>query len=207
MHRAYHSQQRSPGGGSRAKRWSAHGRGGCNRQPDGYAEGVKLEVGDVVVYAPLGVGRVALREKRLVDGAEREIVVLDLANDLSVTLQVENAHELLRPVLGEAGLKRVQETLREDGVWSAEVWSTRLKDAEAKLRRGDPLELAEILRDGAWRERTLTAKGTPTQLSTSEKGLCRKARELLSGEIGFARGLDPTVAEAWIDEQLALGGA
>ncbi len=179
----------------------------CNRQPDGYAWSVKLEVGDVVVYAPLGVGRVSLREKRLVDGMEREIVVLDLANDLSVTLLVENAHELLRPVLGEAGLKRVQETLQEDGVWSAEVWSTRLKDAEAKLRRGDPLELAEILRDGAWRERTLTAKGTPTQLSTSEKGLCRKARELLSGEIGFARGLDPTVAEAWIDEQLAVGGA
>jgi CarD family transcriptional regulator len=167
---------------------------------------VKLEVGDVVVYAPLGVGRVALRETRLVHGVEREVIVLDLANDLSVTLLVENAHELLRPVLGEAGLRRVQETLQESGVWSAEVWSTRLKDAEAKLRRGDPLELAEILRDGAWRERTFTAKGTPTQLSTSEKGLCKKARELLSGEIGFARGLDPTVAEAWIDEQLALGG-
>ena len=108
---------------------------------------MKLEVGDVVVYAPLGVGRVATREKRLVDGMEREVIVLDLANDLSVTLFVENAHELLRPVLGEAGLRRVQETLQEDGVWSAEVWSTRLKDAEAKLRRGDPLELAEILRD------------------------------------------------------------
>jgi len=36
----------------------------------------------------------------------------------------------------------------------------RLKQVQAKLRGGDPLELAEIVRDGARRERRLTANGT-----------------------------------------------
>jgi len=167
-----------------------------------YAEGVKLAVGDVVVYPAHGAGRVAAREKRLVLGAEQEVVVLELADGLSVTLPMQLARELLRPLVSEAGLRGVQETLREDGALSGDVWLKRLKQVQAKLRGGDPLELAEIVRDGARRERTPTANGTNSKLSTSEKGLCVKARKLLSGEIGLARGLDRAEVDAWIDEQL-----
>jgi RNA polymerase-interacting CarD/CdnL/TRCF family regulator len=67
---------------------------------------------------------------------------------------------------------------------------------------GDPLRLAEIVRDGALRERTLLAKGNGAQLSPGEKEICLKARRLLSGEIGLARGLEPLEADAWIDRQL-----
>ena len=121
---------------------------------------------------------------------------------LSVTLPVQLARELLRPLVSEVGLSRVQETLREDGAPSGDVWLKRVKQAQAKLRGGDPLELAEIVRDGAWRERTLTANGTKSKLSLSEKGLCVKARQHLSGEIGLARGRDQAQVDAWIDEQL-----
>ena len=43
-----------------------------------YAEGVRLAVGDAVVYPVHGAGRVAAREKRVVFGAEQEVVVLKL---------------------------------------------------------------------------------------------------------------------------------
>ena len=172
-----------------------------------YAEAVKLAVGDVVVYPAHGAGRVAAREKRVVLGAEQEVVVLELGDGLSVTLPMQRARELLRPLVSEAGLSRVQETLREDGAPSGDVWVKRLKQVQAKLRGGDPLELAEIVRDGARRERTLTANGTNSKLSISEKGLCVKARQRLSGEIGLARGLDRAEVDAWIDEQLAPIGS
>jgi RNA polymerase-interacting CarD/CdnL/TRCF family regulator len=110
-------------------------------------------------------------------------------------------------LVSEAGLHRIQETLREDGALSGDVWLKRLKQVQAKLRGGDPLELAEIVRDGARRERTPTANGTASKLSISEKGLCVKARQRLSGEIGLARGLDPAEADAWIDEQLVPMGS
>jgi CarD family transcriptional regulator len=76
---------------------------------------VKLAVGDVVVYPAHGAGRVAARETRVVLGAEQKVVVLELADGLSVTLPMQLARELLRPLVSEAGLSRVQETLREDG--------------------------------------------------------------------------------------------
>jgi CarD family transcriptional regulator len=172
-----------------------------------YAEGVKLAVGDVVVHAALGAGRVAAQEKRVVLGAEQEVVVLELADSLSVTLPMQLARELLRPLVSEAGLRGVQETLREGGALSGDVWLKRLKQVQAKLRGGDPLELAEIVRDGARRERTLTTNGTKSKLSISEKGLCVKARQRLSGELGLARGLDRAEVDAWIDEQLAPRGS
>ena len=83
----------------------------------------------------------------------------------------------------------------------------RVKQVQAKLRGGDPLALAEIVRDGARRERRLTANGTNSKLSISEKELCVKAQKRLSGEIGLARGLDRAEVDAWIDEQLAPVGS
>jgi RNA polymerase-interacting CarD/CdnL/TRCF family regulator len=114
---------------------------------------------------------------------------------------------LLRPPASEADLRRVRETLREDGPLSDDVWATRLREMQEKLRRGDLLELAQIVRDGVRRERTTTAKGTTAKLSVSERAICVKARELLSGEIGLVRGLDQESANAWIDDQLTSSAA
>jgi CarD family transcriptional regulator len=164
---------------------------------------MKLTVGTVVAYPPHGVGRIAARERRIVLGVEEDVVVIELGNELSVSLPLSRALEQLRPPVTEAGLRRVRQTLREDGVVSEEIWSKRVQHAQEKLRSGDPLELAEIVRDGVKRERGLTANGSPTKLSTSERALHLKAKELLAGEIGVARGVDQAQAEAWIDEQLA----
>ena len=165
---------------------------------------MKLAVGTIVAYPPHGVGRISAREKKVVLGVEEEVVVIELGNELSVTLPVSRATELLRPPATAADLKRVQKTLREDGVVSDEIWSKRLQHAQEKLRSGDPLDLAEIVRDGVKREQGRTATGTPIKLSTSERALHLKARELLSGEIEVARGIDRAAAEAWIDQQLAV---
>jgi CarD family transcriptional regulator len=164
---------------------------------------MRLVVGDQVVYPGHGVGRVTARKKRIVDGTEHDVLVLSLPGSLSVTLPVERAQGLLRPLLSEAELGRVGETLREDRAPSADVWVKRMKATQVKLASGDPLELAEIVRDGALRQRSLIAKGNGSHLSSSEHDLYVRARRLLSGEIGLAHGLDPGDADAWIEEQLA----
>jgi RNA polymerase-interacting CarD/CdnL/TRCF family regulator len=75
----------------------------------------------VVVYASHGAGRVAARGKTVVLGVEQEIVVLELAHGLSVTLPMRRAREQLRPLVSEADVRRVQETLRVDGALSGDV--------------------------------------------------------------------------------------
>ena len=170
---------------------------------EGYSERVRLEVGDVVVYGAHGAGRIAAREQRVVLGVAQETLVLDLAEGLSVTLPMERARELLRPMLSAADLRQVEKTLREEHTPSELGWLQRSKDTQMKVAGGDPLGLAEVVRDGALRERKLIAKRTGSQLSASERALYLKARRLLSGEIALARGLDPEAADAWIEKQLA----
>ena len=129
--------------------------------------------------------------------------MLVLAAGLSVELPIERAHELLRPLASEADMSRVQKTLGADRAVRAGPWLKRRRDSQAKLTGGDPVELAELIRDSAHREWTLPAKGTKSQLSPGERDLFVKARRLLSTEIALARGVEPAEANAWIDEQFA----
>ena len=177
-------------------------RDGWITHPTRYAAWVRLAVGDVVVYRRHGVGRVAARERGVVHGGEEEIVVLECAGGLTVMMPIDRAREQLRPLASKTDVRRVQETLREDHALSSDSWLRRYKDTQAKLRGGDLIELAEIVRDGASRGRKLTANGGRSQLSPGERELVVKARQLLSGEIALARGLDAAKADAWIEDQV-----
>ena len=99
-------------------------------------------------------------------------------------------------------MRRVQQTLRDPGTLSSDVWLKRRKDTRAKLKGGDPVELAEVVRDGAERVRALAARPSKTQPSPGEKDLYMQARQLLSQEIRIVRGVEEADAEAWIEEQL-----
>ena len=160
----------------------------------------------MVVYGSHGAGHVAARERRVVLGKRQEVVVLALAGGLSVELPMERAHELLRPLASEADMSRVQATLGADHAANRDSWLKRRRESQAKLTGGDPIELAELIRDSARREWALPAQGTKSQLSPGERELFLKARQLLSNEIALARGVEPAEANAWIDEQLTRSG-
>ena len=164
---------------------------------------MKLAVGEAVVYAALGAGRVAAREQRTVLGVQEEVVVLELGHGLWVTLPIEQARERLRPVASEADVRRVQQTLHEEGKTAEDSWRQRLKQGQAKLASGDPLELAELVRDGMRRYGSQAGRGAAPKLSETERRLYVQARELLAREIGSARGLEEVEADAWIEEQVA----
>jgi CarD family transcriptional regulator len=189
--------------GSVAVAWWSAWQAGTGRYPDV----VRLDVGDVIVYPVYGVGRVVARRTKMVLGVEQAIVVVELADGLSVELPLLLAREQLRQPVNETGVLRVQETLREDGALSADGWLKRRKQTQAKLTGGDPLELAEVVRDGARRQQLLATRGANRQLSPGERTVYDKARKFLSEEIGLARGLDPEDADAWIEEQITATGS
>ena len=98
----------------------------------------------------------------------------------------ERAHELLRPLASEVDMSRVQQTLSAVHVVSGDPWLKRRRDSQAKLTGGDPVELAEIIRNRVHREWRLPAfldftsirsvaspsrwrlKGSPPALGVSE---------------------------------------
>jgi CarD family transcriptional regulator, regulator of rRNA transcription len=159
-------------------------------------------VGDVVVYAAHGVGRIVSREQTLVAGTERDCVVVELAQGLRVTLSHEDAAERLRPVLDDRELRGVQKTLAGQPAARDGAWTRRIKESKAKLAGGRARELAELVRDGASHE----GSGRSPRLSPGERQLYLQARQLLARELCFARGLEPGEADEWIEAQLAVPG-
>lgn len=162
---------------------------------------MRLAVGDWVVYRSHGAGRVSARR-----GKPQEVIVLALAGGLSVELPLARARELLRPLADESAISRVRETLGADRAVNDDTWLKRQRDSLAKLHGGDPIELAELIRDSSRRATAQTAKSSKSQLSPGERELLTKARQLLSSEIALARGIQPDEADTWIDEQLGQVG-
>lgn len=154
-----------------------------------------LAVGDLVVYASHGIGRVESREDQ---GGNDEALVLVFENGLKVTLPLDRAQRTLRALSGEEELEAVRRTLGSDSSPTSEHWSRRYRDSQAKLAGGTVGGLAEIVRDGAQRERQ-RAKGGTAPIANQ---LYRTARRLLVAEVAVARGIELDAADAWIVQQI-----
>jgi RNA polymerase-interacting CarD/CdnL/TRCF family regulator len=163
---------------------------------------MEFTVGQVVVYGGHGPGRVVARERRAAAAEPQEVVVLEFAGTLTVTLPIALAHAQLRAVANETELASVQKTLRTVPPASNSVWIKRQKATLAKLASGQAIDLAEVISDGAHRH-----QGETTRLSFHDRQMYLKARRLLAEEIGHARGVDPTQAEDWITDQLEYATA
>jgi RNA polymerase-interacting CarD/CdnL/TRCF family regulator len=164
--------------------------------PGDYAQDpLHLAVGDLVVYASHGIGRVESREHHRGSG---EMLVLVFENGLKVTLPVDRARNTLRSLSGEPELEEVQRTLGSDAPPAPEHWSRRHRNSQAKLVGGTVGGLAEIVRDGAHRERERVKKGT----APIRNQLYGAARKLLVAEVAAARGIEPDAADAWIVQQI-----
>ncbi len=163
---------------------------------------MKLAVGDLVVYGNHGIGRVSVRRKQEVLGEAQEVVVLEL-EELRVTLPMALASTQLRPLANQAELSRVEDALRKDDALNSRNWLSRRRETLEKLVSGTPEELAQIVSEGAQRERLRSAKGGKRHLSLSERDMFTRARRLLSDEIALALDIQPAAAEKWIDRHLA----
>ena len=127
-------------------------------------EELRFAVGDLVVYASHGIGRVADRSKRT--------VVLEFAErGLSVTLPIERAAECVRAVSTEVEIASIGRTLGEADEGSAENWQRRLKTTRSKVTVGEAAGLAEVVRDASRRDERATARKEPGKLSLTERQL------------------------------------
>jgi CarD family transcriptional regulator, regulator of rRNA transcription len=157
-----------------------------------------VAVGDMVVYAGHGVGRVVARELRTVGDTEHDCLVVDLDAGMRVMLPLAEAAERLREPSGEREFDHVGRTLAAASSGRDAPWTKRIKESKAKLAGGLATDLAEIVRDGGRVERANGAR-----LSHGERQIYRQARVLLVAELCSCRGISEDEADAWIEAQLA----
>ena len=159
------------------------------------------KVGDKVVYPHHGAGTVVKREKREVLGEKREYLTIKiLHNDMTVNVPSENAEKVgLRKVIGEDMVKVVVKALTGGGTQMPKNWNRRFKHNRDKMKTGDILELAEVVRNLSLRDRE---KG----LSTGEKQMFVKAKKILASELMYAKEMDEEATAEWLDGVLAGAG-
>ncbi len=156
------------------------------------------KVGDKVVYPHHGAGTVVKKETREVLGEKREYLTIRiLHNDMTVNVPSENAERVgLRRVIDEEMVAKVMKALTGGGSAMPKNWNRRFKHNRDKMKTGDIMELAEVVRNLSLRDHE---KG----LSTGEKQMFVKAKKILASELMYAKQMDEDEAAAWLDEVLA----
>ncbi len=161
-------------------------------------ECIDFQVGDSVVYPHHGAGRVVKKEAKKVLGEERDYLTIKiLHNDMTVMVPCENAGKAgLRRIIDDEAIKKVLAVLQDDVSEMPKNWNRRFKHNRDKIKTGDILELAEVVRNLALREHE---KG----LSTGEKQMFTRAKKILASELMYALEKDEEEAELYLDELLA----
>jgi CarD family transcriptional regulator len=159
------------------------------------------QVGDKVVYPHHGAGTVVKKETREVLGTKREYLTIKiLHNDMTVQVPCENAEAVgLRGVIGEKEVGVVVKALTGVSTEMPKNWNRRFKHNRDKMKTGDILELAEVVRNLSLRDHE---KG----LSTGEKQMFVKAKKILASELMYAKDMDEDECAEWLEEILAENG-
>jgi CarD family transcriptional regulator len=161
------------------------------------AECIDFEIGDNVVYPHHGAGQVMKKEQKEILGEVRQYLTIKiLHNDMTVMVPCENAGKAgLRRVIDEETVKKVLAVLSDDVSEMPKNWNRRFKHNRDKIKTGDIMELAEVVRNLAIREQD---KG----LSTGEKQMYTRAKKILASEMMYALDKDEDQAEAYLDDIL-----
>lgn len=150
-----------------------------------------FKVGDMAVYPTQGVGVIEEIEKREYSGQSQRFYILKIVDsDMKIMVPVHNAvHVGLRRLVDQQRIAGVFDALAEPRARvKVASWSRRQREYNDKLKTGDLLDVAEVLRD-------LYRIGSGKELSYGEKKVLEQARKLLVSEVALAEGAQETQVE------------
>ena len=105
--------------------------------------------GDFVVYPTHGVGKVESIKKQEIAGHSLELIVISFDKD-RMTLRVpvsKAATSGLRKLSSRKLIDEAIEILKGRARVKRTMWSRRAQEYEAKINSGDPVLIAEVVRD------------------------------------------------------------
>lgn len=136
------------------------------------------QVGDKIVHPMHGAGVIdAIIQKKL-NGVVREYYNLKLpVGSMSVLIPTDHTEDIgVRPVMDAAKTGAVLDAMGSLDVPMAANWSRRYRDNMLKLKSGDLLEVAGVVKG-------LMSRDQDRGLSTQERKMLRSARQILISEL------------------------
>jgi CarD family transcriptional regulator len=160
---------------------------------------MEFNVGDKAVYPAHGVGIIRDVVTQELDGEKVTVYVLKiLDNGMTIRVPVNNARQIgMRQVISRDHVDKVYEILRDRDVpTDNQTWNRRYREYMSKIKTGDPLEVAKVLRD-------LALLKSEKALSFGERKMFDQARSLLVQEVSVARDDDEKIVGEEIDALFA----
>ncbi len=161
------------------------------------AEEFVFNEGDYVVYPTHGVGKVLGIETEKVAGYELQLFVISFSRD-RMTLRVPVSKVKVSGLRGLSSRKMMESaltTLRGRARVKRTMWSRRAQEYEAKINSGDPISIAEVVRD------LFRNAGQPDQ-SFSERQIYEAALDRLACELAAVEKIDRDMATVRLEEML-----
>ncbi len=153
-----------------------------------------FKAGDHVVYPTHGVGQVQGIETVEAAGYSLQVIVVTFEeNRMTLRVPVNKASSSgLRKLAAGAAMQIALDTLKGRARIKRTMWSRRAQEYEAKINSGDPLQIAEVVRD------LHRNAGQPDQ-SFSERQIYEQALDRLAAEVA---AIDATDKAGAIDKIL-----
>ena len=155
--------------------------------------------GDAIVHPVRGAGLVVGIEERQWHGSSGLYYRIELLGQpgTSLMIPVNVAKTIgLRRAASRSKLNKVWRVLRADPGTLPDDHKSRYELLHDRLHTGDVLQVAEAVRDMAWRQKR---QGS---LTTQGKRIYGEGMRTLSGEIAVSQGIDLTDAEAQVRARL-----
>ncbi len=153
------------------------------------AKAENFEAGDHVVYPTHGVGKVERIATEQIAGHTLELIHITFEEN-RMTLRVPTAKACtagLRKLSSRKQFDEALAVLKGKARIKRTMWSRRAQEYEAKINSGDPLAIAEVVRD------LHRNAGQPDQ-SFSERQIYEAAMDRLAAELGALDGTDKQTA-------------
>jgi CarD family transcriptional regulator len=162
------------------------------------AEKLDFVAGDFVVYPAHGVGQVEGVEEQVIGGMSITLYTICFEKDrMRLKLPVTKVRASgLRKLSSKDRLKDALSTLQGRSQVRRVMWSRRAQEYEAKINSGDPVSIAEVLRD-------LKKAGDQGEQSYSERQIYQAALARLAREVAAIERIDEKKAAEKLEAVLS----
>mgnify|MGYP000881524217 CR=1 FL=1 len=163
------------------------------------AENDNFRKGEYVVYPAHGVGLIEGVETAVISGMEVKLYAITFEKDrMRLKIPVKKAQTSgLRRLSSTSRIKDAIKTLKGRARIRRTMWSRRAQEYETKINSGDPIAIAEVLRD-------LKRSNDDSEQSYSERQIYQSALERLAREIAAVEQLTEDKAAAKVEKAMGM---
>ena len=145
----------------------------------------EFKIGEVVVYPKHGVGEIMSIQAMEIASIKTDFYVVKMEQSkLTIRVPLDKQEEVgLRKISSKKIIEEVYSTLKLKPKIRRIMWSRRAQEYETKIFSGDPVKIAEVVRD-------LFRKTSQAEQSYSERQMFQIAIERLAREVAAVEKTD-----------------